>query len=121
MPKRTPEKKAPTRESRKVEITPEQLAEAKRRLPEVIQHYRASWIPDTRRREVDFKILGATIDENDIHLSVVITGVIDLPDKTATAKGQTIAIRVPAKVTARSANEEVPEYNDDFLPFPDLD
>jgi hypothetical protein len=133
MPKRkqsTPEKKAPTRDRQKVVITPEELAEAERRLPEVIKEYRASYVGIKGRRDVEFKVLSASIEHDSIHLSVVITGTVSDPTNTATAKGEMIPIRVPAKIERREIDEptennepvSIPrdQPDDDFIPFPDI-
>lgn len=134
MPKRkqsTPTKKAPTRDRVKVVISPQELAEARRRLPEVIKEYRESYTGRKGRRDLEFTVLGAAIDGDHIHLSVVITGAISDPTNVATARGESIAIVVPAKVKKREDDEPghnnelvpVPAEQPDgtFLPFPNLD
>ena len=57
-------------------------------------------VAGAREDTLGLRVLGRTIDGENIQLSVVFSGDVIRPDRIATAKGETIVINIPAKVRA---------------------
>lgn len=118
------ERKPPPRDrEEKRPISPEEVAEYRRRYENLCREYVSKAIVGTKS-DLDITVLSATINEDEIHISLVVRGDLTTPTEKATSRAEMVVLKIPAKVERvtheESFHDRRNEPNEFPLPFPDL-